>query len=835
MTILHASEYAPLKGICMKKRVFISLLCIILAIVTIPSPSAVRAIEYGGLHSIYELNTEEYPLDDHAGETHLSTLEVDWRNSYRIDNEEFITEGSMWYPRIKRLSDGSYMLFFQDGRWGPNVYCTYSENGTDWEKPTLLFGAHLTYNDTYMRNYATVDAIQLENGDIIIAAIFQAVRKDASSPAPSRFLMTEKGIVTKYSTDGGRTWSEQQIVYHGRCWEPSFLQLPNGTVQMYFTHSAPKDAIYGSLMGNNVSSGVAMLTSTDNGRTWSPMALTYPYVAKRIVQQNIYVYNGINILTDQMPVAILLHDNKTIVMATESLRPDKSGHSTSIIRSHDYFARTLAENEDGPEDRDNFITVGAGPYIDQFPSGEIALSMSAGAKPRVYLGNETGTKFYLDRYFSAACKQKRSAWGDVFVTSSHTLMATSEDTIPNPTGGTVMDTSGLGITRMVLNHRINAKTASMTVDGITSDWFDNTDALFAGSINQAQVSVRAAHDSENIYFLLEHLDYDITQKDRYEVNLSTGSSTITVYADTTGITDVKRTKGSGAAITGYTSATKVYGSIDNGKDSDEGFVIEFSIPKEYFTDDDLRILVKMFNVDGVTEYAWDGFNGLNVGDTSTWHIIRLVDNIALTEHEYYTSWSKNRVYHWKDCTVCDNVKEKAEHIFDGNDVCTVCQYELSPVITIEANVKSKGSITAPVIADLLQDGKVKHSFTLKGNDIQFVFEDVPYGEYTLRISKSKHVTREYAITTDNDRVKIDAIIRLYGDVNGDGSINAADATQIKRYFNNKNSVFTSLTGEELEYLIIAADVNKDGKANASDATQIKRYYNNKTSVFINIE
>ena len=72
---------------------------------------------------------------------------------------------------------------------------------------------------------------------------------------------------------------------------------------------------------------------------------------------------------------------------------------------------------------------------------------------------------------------------------------------------------------------------------------------------------------------------------------------------------------------------------------------------------------------------------------------------------------------------------------------------------------------------------------------------------------------------------------LFGDVNADGKVNAADATQIKRYYNNKSSVFDSYEGEIPEYVKKIADVNADDKINAADATQIKRYYNNKPSVF----
>ncbi len=486
----------------------------------------------------------------------------------------------------------------------------------------------------YQRNYATCDAIELSNGDIVVAAIFHAVKKDANSPTPSRWNMAEKGIVTRISHDMGDSWSEQQTVYQGRCWEPSFLELPDKTVQMYFTHSAPKDAIYGSQMGSNVSSGVAMLTSTDQAKSWTPLVLSYPYAAKRIAQQKIFDYNGIEIFTDQMPVALLLHDQKTILMSVESARSDRSGHNASIIRSHDFFERTLGENEYGPHDRDDNITGGAAPYIAQFPSGETVLSVFKGQKHTVYLGNATGTEFYLDRSFLPMIKQKVSMWGDLFVSDSHTLLASAGDTVVEAGVANNLGSTGIGISTMVLNHRIDAKTAKMTVDGDTSDWYDNTDALFVGSIGQAQTSVRAAHDEENIYFLFEHLDHYISSADSFVFSITgDGNEIYRVYADINGVTKLEKKVGNNIFPENIPeSAVKIYGTPDNDSDTDEGFVLEFAILKEYIKDaSTLRVFMKMNGSDNGKALAWDGFNGLSESKTDTWHMIRLSEKEAATE------------------------------------------------------------------------------------------------------------------------------------------------------------------------------------------------------------
>ena len=122
-----------------------------------------------------------------------------------------------------------------------------------------------------------------------------------------------------------------------------------------------------------------------------------------------------------------------------------------------------------------------------------------------------------------------------------------------------------------------------------------------------------------------------------------------------------------------------------------------------------------------------------------------------------------------------------------------------------------------------------------GKAVQFTFSQVPTGEYILRITKTMHAPIEKTVTITENAQLGTIKLRLYGDVTGDGKANAADATQIKRFYNNKNSVFANYSGEELEYLKKVADITGEGKVNAADATQIKRYYNNKSSKFDTID
>ena len=56
---------------------------------------------------------------------------------------------------------------------------------------------------------------------------------------------------------------------------------------------------------------------------------------------------------------------------------------------------------------------------------------------------------------------------------------------------------------------------------------------------------------------------------------------------------------------------------------------------------------------------------------------------------------------------------------------------------------------------------------------------------------------------------------LWGDANGDGRVNAMDATRILRY------AAKLVAADQIDLTV--SDVNDDGKVNAMDATRILRY------------
>ncbi len=93
------------------------------------------------------------------------------------------------------------------------------------------------------------------------------------------------------------------------------------------------------------------------------------------------------------------------------------------------------------------------------------------------------------------------------------------------------------------------------------------------------------------------------------------------------------------------------------------------------------------------------------------------------------------------------------------------------------------------------------------------------------VSETK--SRLEAVKTDKE---LTAEELIPGDADGNGSVDAKDATQILRYINGKACIFTQ-EGADTEKLLKAADVDGSGDVDAKDATQILRYINGKTSLF----
>ena len=211
------------------------------------------------------------------------------------------------YPRVHRLNDGRLMLSYSYKYTACALFSR--DNGMTWANPQEV-----------------MPKINVSNGNkeaILTAAVPEFAQLSPTNPHhPGRIIYTcnyrprskdgkTTGMTTVHpytiavsvSDDNGKTWKDQGHVYRSGlwttdvtvgCWEPFVLELPDGTVQIYFADETPYYAL-GSKRHN-----ISLIESRDGGDTWS---------GAKVITQNEDNRDG-------MPV-VTLHEDK-ILLAIES-------------------------------------------------------------------------------------------------------------------------------------------------------------------------------------------------------------------------------------------------------------------------------------------------------------------------------------------------------------------------------------------------------------------------------------------------------------------------------------------------------------------------------------
>lgn len=425
-------------------------------------------------------NQTPHEINSHVDDLERSGLELNYR-SYVELNPDLLGAEQVTYPRVKRLADDRYILFYQDGHIGWNIYYSQSTDGKVWSRGRKLFSSCRVENNTDDRCFATCDAVVLQNGDILAVSSFRTNLGFYTNPAGN-------GIMLRRSRDNGRTWDAEQIIYQGSNWEPYLLQLPDGKLQLYFTDA--NTATW--------SSGTSMLESQDNGQTWSPALGNAPY---KVIRQITKYVDGEPVYTDQMPCAILLNDGHTLAAVVESYLADNSYWISMAYAEEDWGH--LSGHEEGPADRQSNLFVGAGGYLIQFPSGETAVSYNdSESLLSIRMGDEQAREFREPyRPFEGY-----GYWGTMERTGSHTVMASMHASMASSQNKVMVG-------ECVLNHAVEAPSRTIRVDGDNSEWEDVDQALFIGSNSPVQGIFRFSHDRDHLYVCVDLLDESVSASD----------------------------------------------------------------------------------------------------------------------------------------------------------------------------------------------------------------------------------------------------------------------------------------------------------------------------------
>ena len=306
------------------------------------------------------------------------------------------------YGRLLRLQNGAILCCYEAG--GKSWVKRSDDDGKTWSEAVLVLGRDNV-------SVANPELIQLKNGRIGLL-YNQRPRQDA--PQNLKF-----AIGACWSEDGGATWkADENLIFEaGRnfpegCWEPAAIQLPNGEIQLFFANEFPYPA--------NGDQEISLMRSTDNGISWSK--------AQKVVYRAGH--------RDGMPVPLLLHDEKTLVLSIED-----NGLAPGYALQPALAKTTLADSWKSMVDGASTFRWGAvepklvggvyvgAPYICKLPSGETFLSGQSQEGGRqqpqmvVYIGDKNARNFGKKSIPVELAPNVGGHWNSLFAKNADTITA----------------------------------------------------------------------------------------------------------------------------------------------------------------------------------------------------------------------------------------------------------------------------------------------------------------------------------------------------------------------------------------------------------------------------
>ena len=210
--------------------------------------------------------------------------------------------------------------------------------------------------------------------------------------------------------------------------------------------------------------------------------------------------------------------------------------------------------------------------------------------------------------------------------------------------------------------------------------------------------------------------------------------------------------------------------------------------------------------------ALDKFELSYTADSGEQLVMLLKDGATPTE---------NNIYYIDQKSGLGNFTIYPKQLTTGTYYVVVANTEAKTVATIDykaAGVPVSGTVTSygdaeqTVTVSLLNGENVVDTRTGTGKSVAYSFESVAEGTYTLLVEKSGYAPYTKEITVEADAVTENVTLRLYGDANASGTVNATDAVQVLR-----------TGGKMTGYSLTVADVNGSKTVNSTDAMLILRH------------
>jgi len=349
------------------------------------------------------------------------------------------------YARIKELPNGKWLMVSSAGR---NIITSESDDkGESWSDAKTVTSA-----PAYLY-YTNAEALVLKNGKIILG---WNERVDNGAPEDKVF-----SISCQISENNGKTWGNPIRIHTGLhdwgngCWEPSFLEMPNGDLHCYFANEGP------FTQGNDQE--ISVCISKDGGLTWS-------------ASKTVSYRSGCR---DGMPVPVILEDSATIAVAIEDNGTRfGGGFKPTIVRTTIDDPWPTAVTGNSLNRNCCFTTMpyeasagGGAPYLVVLPTGETVVSWqcTAGRGKEdmfVAVGTNDARDFkHMTQPFNTALNTT-CLWNSLTVMSDSTLIACGSQ------GNSIVMLKGKTINKW------QASYCPIYIDGIwnkkTEHWFTST-------------------------------------------------------------------------------------------------------------------------------------------------------------------------------------------------------------------------------------------------------------------------------------------------------------------------------------------------------------------------
>lgn len=402
--------------------------------------------------------------------------------------------GYFGYARMVQLFDGRLACVYEASG---NIELTVSsDSGTNWGTPQVIFASE---NNISM---AVPEIIELKDHSILVGC----------NPRPRKPYTDDRkfGIKVRKSTDGGTSWLPEQVIYEALstfgngCWEPSFVQLPSGEVQLFYAN----EGVYTTSDEQNIS----MFKSVDSGKTWTNAPTIIGFRAGR---------------RDGMPVPLLLPEKNELLVTVED---NKVGEFKPTIY-HEKLTDNWADGFISANDSrrlyqplkdqlaDN-IYAGA-PYLARLLSGEVLLSYQSNINRTnlwnqsamvVEIGDDGGTMFSRRSIPFVIPSTKSGLWNSLAVIQGSTPVAITSTNGFSSNSTEVWMIKGHVIPEFVVLQ------GTPTIDGqITDACWQQEWPYFVGHKSNVQMKAMLCLDETNLYWAARIDEVDLSADANNEV------------------------------------------------------------------------------------------------------------------------------------------------------------------------------------------------------------------------------------------------------------------------------------------------------------------------------